>query len=81
MPLAQSMHSLRNVFQMTPKSIVLEINRYHINGLHLFWDALYLYLILRIINLVRFGFVRLTVHQVFMGYIKPYNDSFRYAWL
>ena len=41
MLLAQRMDFLQHVFQMTAIVIVLVINHYHINGLHLFWDTLY----------------------------------------
>ena len=33
---------LQDVFQMTVIALVTVINHYHINGLHLFWDTLYL---------------------------------------
>ena len=42
MSLAQRMHLLLDVFQMTAIALVSVINHYHINGLHLFWDTLYL---------------------------------------
>ena len=41
--LAQRMHFLQNVFQMTAIALVSVINHYHINELHLFWDTLYAY--------------------------------------
>ena len=41
MSLAQRMHFLHDVFQMTAISFVLVWNHYHINGLNLFWDTLY----------------------------------------
>ena len=41
MSLAQRMHFLLGVFQMTAIALVSVINHYHINGLHLFWDTLY----------------------------------------
>ena len=42
MSLAQKMHFLQDVFQMTAIALVSETNHYHINELHLFWDTLYL---------------------------------------
>ena len=36
------MHFLLDVFQMTAIALVSVINHYHINGLHLFWDTLYI---------------------------------------
>ena len=42
MSLAQRMHFLKEVFQMTAIILVSVINHYHINGLHLFWDTQYL---------------------------------------
>ena len=36
MSLAQKIHFLQSVFQMTAIAIVSVINPYHINGLHLF---------------------------------------------
>ena len=41
MSLAQRMHFLLDVFEMTAITLVSVINHYHINGLHLFWDNLY----------------------------------------
>ena len=37
-----SLHFLQDVFQMTAIVLVSVINHYHINGLHLFWDILYI---------------------------------------
>ena len=42
MSLAQRMHFLLDMFQMTTIVFVSVINNYHIIGLHLFWDILYL---------------------------------------
>ena len=39
-PLAEKMHFLQDLFQMTTIELVCVINFYHINGLHLFWDIL-----------------------------------------
>ena len=36
MAVAQRMHFLQDVFQMTTIALVSIINHYHINGLHLF---------------------------------------------
>ena len=36
MSLAQRMHFLQDVFQMTGIALVPVLNHYHINGLHLF---------------------------------------------
>ena len=44
MSLAQRVHFLQNMFQMTALTFVSVINKYHINGLHLFWDTLYIIL-------------------------------------
>ena len=41
MSLAQMMHFLKDVFQMTSFTLISVINHYHINRLHLFWDTLY----------------------------------------
>ena len=41
MSLAQRMHFLQDVFQMTAIALVTIINHYHINRLHLSWDTLY----------------------------------------
>ena len=41
MSLAQKMHFLQHVFQMTANALVSVINHYHVNGLHLFWNTLY----------------------------------------
>ena len=38
--LAQRMHFLLDVFQMTAIMIVAVINHYFIYGLHLFWDSM-----------------------------------------
>ena len=38
MSIAQRMHFLPGVFQMTTITLVSVINHYHINGLQLFWD-------------------------------------------
>ena len=40
--LAQRMPVLLVMFQMTAIALVSIINQYHINGLHLFWETLYL---------------------------------------
>ena len=40
---AQRMHFLLDMFLMAAILVFFEINRYHINGLHLFWDTLYNY--------------------------------------
>ena len=42
MSLAQRMHFLQDVFQMATIAQVSIINQYHIDGLRLFWDTLYL---------------------------------------
>ena len=42
MSLAQRMYFLQNMFQMTGIVLVTEISHYHINGLHLFWDTVYI---------------------------------------
>ena len=47
--LTQRIHFLWNMFQMTTIGIVSVINRYHINGLHLFWDTLYIYIYIYIV--------------------------------
>ena len=39
--LAQRMHFLQDVFQMTAIVPVSVINQYHNNELNLFWDTLY----------------------------------------
>ena len=44
MSLAQMIQFLLDVFQMTAIALVSVINHYHINGLHLFWDTLYIIL-------------------------------------
>ena len=44
MSLAQRMHLLRGVFQMTAISLVSVTNPYHISRLHLFSDTLYIYM-------------------------------------
>ena len=41
MSLAQRMHILADVFQITAIVLVLVINQYCINGFHRFWDTLY----------------------------------------
>ena len=40
--LAQKMHFSLNVFRMTVIALVSVMNHYHTNGLHLFWDTLYI---------------------------------------
>ena len=40
--LAVRMHFLQDVFKMITIALVSVINQYHINGLHLFWDILYI---------------------------------------
>ena len=42
MSLAQRMRFLQDVFQMTAITLISVINPYRINGLHLFWDTLYI---------------------------------------
>ena len=42
MSLAQKMHFLQDVFQITAIALVSVINYYPIKGLHLFWDTGYL---------------------------------------
>ena len=42
MSLAQRMHFLQDVFQMTIIALVSVINHNHINGLYLFWYTLYI---------------------------------------
>ena len=39
--LAQKMHFLQDMFQIIAITLFSVINHYHINGLYLFWDALY----------------------------------------
>ena len=41
MSLAQRMHFLQDVDQMTATALISVINHHHINRLHLFWDNLY----------------------------------------
>ena len=43
--LAQKMHFLQNGFHMTAIALISVINHYHINGLHLFLDTLYIILL------------------------------------
>ena len=38
---AQNIHLLQDMFQLSVIALVSVLNHYHINGLHLFWDALY----------------------------------------
>ena len=40
MSLAQRMHFLQDVFQITVIALVSVINHYHFNGMCLFWDTL-----------------------------------------
>ena len=42
MSVAERMHFLQDVFQMTAIALVSVINDYYTKGLHLFWDTLYL---------------------------------------
>ena len=42
--LAQRLHFFTDVFQMASIALVSVINPYHIKGLHLFWDTLYVYI-------------------------------------
>ena len=42
MSLAQKMHFLLDVFQMSAVMLISVMNHYHIYGLHLFWDTLYI---------------------------------------
>ena len=44
--LAQRKHFSQDVFQMIAITLVLQFNHYHINGLHLFWDTLYIYIVI-----------------------------------
>ena len=41
MSLAQRMHFLKDMFQITAIALVSVINHCHINGLHLFGDTMY----------------------------------------
>ena len=50
MSLAQRIHFLQDMFQMTTIALVSVINPNPINGLHLFWDTLYVIIILDIIS-------------------------------
>ena len=43
MSLTQRKHFLQDVFQMIAIALVSVIDNYHTNGLHLFWDTLYMY--------------------------------------
>ena len=45
MSLAERVHFLQDVLQMTAIAFVSVINHYHINWLHQFWDTLYLEII------------------------------------
>ena len=45
---AQRMNLITDVFQMAGTAPLSNMNHYHINGLHLFWDTLFLYLSLYI---------------------------------
>ena len=40
--LTQRVHFLQDMFEMATIAFVSVINHYHINGLHLFWDTLYI---------------------------------------
>ena len=42
MYLIQRMDILLDVFQMTSIALILVLNHNHINGLHLFWETLYI---------------------------------------
>ena len=42
MSLAERIHFWQDMFQMTAITLVSVINHYHINGLHLLWDTLYI---------------------------------------
>ena len=44
MYLAERMHFLQDVIQMTTIAFVSVINYYHIYGLHQFWDTIYIYI-------------------------------------
>ena len=41
--LAEMMHFLQDMFQITTIAPISVIYHYHINGLHLFWNTLYIY--------------------------------------
>ena len=45
------MHFLQDVFQMTAIALVSVINHYHINGLHLFLETLYISILGTILTL------------------------------
>ena len=42
MSLTERMHFLQDVFEMIAIVLVFVINQYHLNGLYLLWDTLYL---------------------------------------
>ena len=42
--LAQRVHFLQDVLQMATIALVSVITHFHINGLHLFWDTLFVYI-------------------------------------
>ena len=44
MSLAQRMHFLQEVFQMTAIALISMINHYHTDGFYLFWDTIYIYI-------------------------------------
>ena len=50
MSVAQRVHFLEDEFQMTTIRLTLVINHYHINGLHLFRDTLYIYIYIYILK-------------------------------
>ena len=59
----------QDVFQMTAITLVSAINYYHINGLHLFWDTLYIYIYIyiKMTNM----YIYIYIHIVY-AYVSMY---------
>ena len=69
MSLAQRMHFLLDVFQMTGIALASLINHYHIIGLYLFWDTLYY------TKLSKCQYLNISAHSTFALYAEDFNSK------
>ena len=71
------MHFLLDMFQMTTIAFVSIINHYHINGLHLFWDTLYIKLGYFYILVSNLEMKVIEILKYFLPFTRQKLPSFR----
>ena len=81
MSLAERMHFLQVLLQMTTFALVSVINHYHINGLHLFWDTMYNKNMKEILRIVTFNVGQSGVEAFLKSLVFLFSSNNERAWI